>query len=292
MLSRQAVICAVIAFISEIETPGRFMMPICTGGSAGKPSAWLSTFMPVRSADSGITDTAMPASTAAATTVQDQLVNRIWCSRPTASSAEQASWRHWQSRRPTASGTGASSRIGMIGRADQQSGSVRTTSGHALARIVGDKRDIELALVHALGKVHRRLADDVELDVRMRLGKAADDLGHVAVGIVVGRADAQHTLQPVVVKSGDRFIVEADDAPGVIEQLLALDRQPVAAAILDEELLADALFEAAHLHGDGRLSLVDLVGRLGEAAGIDDGDESLQLVEIKRCGHGVTHKDS
>ncbi|MGO7690305.1 hypothetical protein ACC696_37680, partial [Rhizobium ruizarguesonis] len=27
----------------------RFMMPICTGGSAGKPYAWLSTFMPVRS---------------------------------------------------------------------------------------------------------------------------------------------------------------------------------------------------------------------------------------------------
>ena len=67
----------VIAFDSDGERPGRFMMPICTGASDGKPSASVSTFMPGRSADSGRTETAMPASTAAATTVEDQLVNRI-----------------------------------------------------------------------------------------------------------------------------------------------------------------------------------------------------------------------
>ncbi|MNE60150.1 hypothetical protein D3C80_1552790 [compost metagenome] len=67
---------SVMAFTSEGERPGRFIRPICTGGRGGKPSAAVRTFMPVRSADSGSTETAMPASTAAATTVEDQLVNR------------------------------------------------------------------------------------------------------------------------------------------------------------------------------------------------------------------------
>ncbi len=106
----------------------RFMMPICTGASAGKPSASVSTFMPGRRADSGRTETAMPASTAAATTVDDQLVNRIWYSLPVASSAAQAACRHWQSRRPTASGIGAFSGSGWLIELTQQSGSVRTTS--------------------------------------------------------------------------------------------------------------------------------------------------------------------
>ncbi len=58
--------------------PGRFISPIWTGGNGGKPSLEVKTRMPVRSADSGRIETAMPASTAEATTVDDQLVKRIW----------------------------------------------------------------------------------------------------------------------------------------------------------------------------------------------------------------------
>ncbi len=68
MLSRQAVMWSVIAFISDVEKPGRFISPIWTGGSGGKPSLEVKTRMPVRSADSGRIETAMPASTAEATT--------------------------------------------------------------------------------------------------------------------------------------------------------------------------------------------------------------------------------
>jgi hypothetical protein len=47
-------------------------------------------------------------------------------------------------------------------------------------------------------------------------------------------------------------------------------------------LLANALFEPSHLHGNGGLGLEDAVGRLGEAAGIGDGDEGLQLINVER----------
>ncbi|MCY1299098.1 hypothetical protein D9M70_486130 [compost metagenome] len=120
----------------------------------------------------------------------------------------------------------------------------------------------------------------------MRLGKPHDDLGHVAVGVVVGRADAERSFKTVVVKGGDRFIVEADHPAGEIEQTVAFDRQPVAAAILHEQRLADALFQAAHLHRHGGLSLEDPVGRLGETARVGDRDKGLELVDIERCGHG------
>jgi hypothetical protein len=49
------------------------------------------TFMPGRNADSGSTDTAIPAMTAAATTVDDQLVKEHLIFPSTESSAEQAS---------------------------------------------------------------------------------------------------------------------------------------------------------------------------------------------------------
>ncbi len=58
----------------------------------------------------------------------------------------------------------------------QQSGSVRTTS-EARARDCGYERDVEIALRHFFREVHRRLANDVELDVRMRSWRSDDDSG-------------------------------------------------------------------------------------------------------------------
>ena len=120
----------------------------------------------------------------------------------------------------------------------------------------------------------------------MRLGKTPDDFRHVAVGIIVRRADAQRTFQPVVVKGGYRFVVEADDPPRIVQQLLALGGQPVAAPVLLEKLLADPVFQTPHLHGNRRLRLEDAFGGTREAAGIGNGDEGLQLVDIEGSGHG------
>jgi len=154
------------------------------------------------------------------------------------------------------------------------------------AGIMGDERDIQFAPRHFFGKPHRWFADDVKLDIRMRLGKTADDFRHVAVGIVVRRADAQRALEPVVVKGGDRLVVEANDAAGVIHQFFALRRQAVATSVLGEKLFTDALFKPPHLHGNGGLRLENAVCGLGKTTRIDDGDEGVQLVYVERCGHG------
>ena len=155
---------------------------------------------------------------------------------------------------------------------------------------MGDEGDIQFAAPHLFRQVDGRFADDVKLDVRMRLGETTDDLRHVAVGIIVGRADPERAFQPVIVEGGDRLVVQADDPAGVIQQFFALRRHADAAAVLGEELLADTLLQSAHLHRYGGLRLEHPVGRPGEAAGIDDGDEGLQLIDIERRGHGVIHK--
>ncbi len=90
------------------------------------------------------------------------------------------------------------------------------------------------------------------------------------------------------VEGGQRLAVEPDHAAGVAEQPLAVVGQPVGAPVLLEELLADALLQPAHLHRNGRLRAVHLVGGTGEAAGIGNGHECLELVQIERSRHGRT----
>ena len=70
--------------------------------------------------------------------------------------------------------------------------------------------------MHALGKIHRGLADDIKFDIRMRLGKATDDFGHVAVGVIIRRADPQRAFKPIVVEGRHRLVVQADDAAGIV----------------------------------------------------------------------------
>jgi hypothetical protein len=119
----------------------------------------------------------------------------------------------------------------------------------------------------------------------MRLGEASDDLRHVAVGVVVRRANPQRSFQSVVVEGGDRLIIQPDDAARVVEQLLALSRQAIAAPVLGEELLADPFLQPPHLHGNRRLRLEHAIGCLREAAGVDDGEEGVELVDIEWSGH-------
>lgn len=121
----------------------------------------------------------------------------------------------------------------------------------------------------------------------MGLGETTDDFGHVTVCVIIRRADTQRTFQPVVIEGGHGFVVEANDAAGIMHQLFAFRRQPVAAPVFCKKLFAQPLFKPSHLHRDGGLRLENPVCRFGEAAGINDGDEGVQLVNIEGCGHGV-----
>ena len=67
----------------------------------------------------------------------------------------------------------------------------------------------------------------------------------------------------------------------IVDQALALGGEPRAAPLLDEQGAAELLLEPADMHRDGRLGLVHALGRLGERAGIDDGEERAQLVGVE-----------
>ena len=178
---------------------------------------------------------------------------------------------------------------GVVGRTHPQQ---RLAPHHlrlAPAVVVRHQRKVEMAALDVLDQIEGRLADHRQLDARVGAGEAGHDLGQEAVGIVVGRADADGAFQPPVVEGGQRFAVQVDHPPRIGKQSLAFLGQPVAAAVLFEQRLADALLQPAHLHGYRRLGPVHLLGRAGEAAGVGNHDEGLQLVEVERRGHGDIH---
>src|SRR3546814_517859 len=126
----------------------------------------------------------------------------------------------------------------------------------------------------------------------MGLGEASDDLRHIPVCVVVRSADPKRALQPIVVEGGNRLVVQADHTPGIVQQLLALGSQPVAASVLGKKLFADPLLQPPHLHGHGGLRLEDPVGRLGEASGVDNGEErseehTSELQSLMRISYAV-----
>jgi hypothetical protein len=74
------------------------------------------------------------------------------------------------------------------------------------------------------------------------------------------------------------------DAPGVVDELLAFDRQPRAAALLDEQRATELLLEPSHVHRDGRLRLVHALGGASEGALVHNGEEGAKLVCVE---HGI-----
>ena len=173
----------------------------------------------------------------------------------------------------------------MVGRGDPQQ---RLAPHHfrlAARVVVRHQRQVEIAALDMLDQPRRRLADDGQFDARIGAREARHDLGQEAVGIVVGRADADRAFEPPVVEGGQRLAVEIEQPPRVGEQLVAFLGQPVGAPVLFEQRLADPLLQPAHLHRHRRLGAVHLFGRPGEAAGIGNRDEGLQLIEIERRFH-------
>jgi hypothetical protein len=173
----------------------------------------------------------------------------------------------------------------MVGGGDPQKRLAAHDLGMPHLIILRHQRDVERAAPDQRIEIGARFTDDRELDQRVGAAETGHDLGQEAVGIVVRRADADMTLELGVVEGGQRLAVELHQAARIDEQPFALVGQPVGPSLLLEERLADALFETPHLHGNRRLRPVHVIGRLGEAASIGNGDEGLELVEVEWRGH-------
>ena len=132
----------------------------------------------------------------------------------------------------------------------------------------------------------RRLAHHRHLGLRVGAREARQDLRQVAVGVVVGQAEAHAADELVVVEGGDAFRVEPHDAAGIVEQALALVGELGQAPVALEDRPADPVLQALHLHGHRALRLVDDLRRAGEGPGIRDRHEGPELVDIEQM-HGV-----
>ena len=194
--------------------------------------------------------------------------------------------RHEQLGRPSASGSRSSRWVGCRFEVTHSSRSRRKVSEARLALAIGDDGEIDLVGVDALEQVHARLADHGQLDAGIGAREARHDLGQIAVGIIVGHAQPHAAGQFGVGEGGERLDVELDDAARVIEQALAVLGELRRAAVAREDRPLEPLLQPLHLHGHRRLGLVHHLGRLGEAAGLGDGDEGAQLVDVDERGHG------
>ena len=155
----------------------------------------------------------------------------------------------------------------------------------AAAFDMGDDRKVDIAGRDPLRQHRRRFADHRDLGARIRMGEAGQDLGQVAIGIIVGHAEADAPLEIGIGKGCHAFEVQPDDPAGIVEQPLAILGQLGMAAVAAEQGAPDPLLESLHLHRDGRLRLKNDLGSAGEGAGIGDGDEGLELIGIEHMSH-------
>ena len=115
--------------------------------------------------------------------------------------------------------------------------------------------------------------------------EAGENFGQEGFGVVVRNAEPRGAPQALARQRRDRARLDLDDAAGEFDQPLALFGQPRAAPVLDEQSAAQLLLEPADMHRDGRLRLVHPFRRLGERAGIDDGEEGAKLVGVEHGTH-------
>ena len=150
---------------------------------------------------------------------------------------------------------------------------------------MGDDAEIDLAGTGELHQVERRLADDRDLDPRIGAREAGEHLGKEALGIVVGSPELDASRELGLVEGGDGLFGQANHAAGIAEEALTVLGEPGGAAVAGEDRLADPLLQPAHLHRHRRLGLEHDLRGAGEAAGLGDGNEGPELVEVEGRRH-------
>ena len=211
----------------------------------------------------------------------------MWCGRPIVSRHSIAARRQPQLGRPSASGSGSSRCVEWRFDVTHSSRSRRNVSeAREVPQSVTMARSSSLASMRSTRSTDGS-HDHGQLDARIGAREARHDLGQIAVGVIVRHAEPHAAGELGVVEGGERLDVELDDAARVIEQPLAVLGELGGAAVAREDRLAEPLLQPLHLHRHRRLGLVHDLGGLGEAAGLDDGDEGAQLVDVDQGGHGV-----
>ena len=150
---------------------------------------------------------------------------------------------------------------------------------------MGDDGEIEVAGRNAVRQHRGRLAHHRHFDPRIGIREARQDLGQVAVGVIVRQSQPHMAGEFEIREARHRLAVQPDDAPRIIGQSGPIVGQLGGAAVAREDRPPDALLELLHLHGDGGLRLVHRLGRAGERPGVGDGHEGAELVHVQKGGH-------
>ena len=167
------------------------------------------------------------------------------------------------------------------------SGSRRTVSSATISQpTVTSARSISPCLARSNRSVLLH-AFDIDRHQRMGAREARQDFGQEAVGIIVGRAEAQRAGEFGLGEGRHRLVIDLHDAPGIFDQPVAIGGEAAGAPVAGKQRPADQFLEPLHLHGNRRLGLVHLLGGAGEIAGIGNGEEGLQEVDIEIGDHGL-----
>ncbi len=138
------------------------------------------------------------------------------------SSASVAEWRQSQLGRPSASGMGRF----LMHRVARRRHPEQLLDPHDLRRAapvhVGDDREIDVAVLHPLDEVLRRLAHHRHLGLGIGARKPRQDLRQIAVGVIVRQSEPHASDKLVVVERRHAFGVQAHDAARIVEQAFAL----------------------------------------------------------------------
>ena len=111
----------------------------------------------------------------------------------------------------------------------------------------------------------------------------ASNLAETVRSKILGDAEAHRALAPGARHHVARFFRERQQPPRIGQQPLAGFGRRHILAVAVQQRLADIVFQPLDLLADGRLRAVDAFAGAGEAAGIDDGNETAQELQIEHA---------
>ena len=155
----------------------------------------------------------------------------------------------------------------------------------------GAQRQVQFPGAQAVHQEVAGQAQDVHLHRGMALGEAAEHLGDVAQGVVVGRAETDGALDDRGAEAGPDVVVQGQHLARATEEELAVRGELDGAALAaGEQAVAEHGLEPLYLHADSRLGAADAQGGAGEAAFLGDEDERAEEVWVEAEGEGHEHQ--